>query len=127
MEAKDYPEAIENLQNVVIGLGEYISDLKDELRGQDDKFFFMVLHTQNEAGKPAYTNEPSREAAMRNLQRDCIAWRKLNNDIRRVTSEKAENEAKLERLRGEFKLLLIDKFRLRETLFVEIPEIGVAA
>jgi hypothetical protein len=118
--AINYPAEIEQARIDIVGLSERIAELTDEIGYLDDSFTKIVLEATIEGSKPKYSNETARGIAIRELQRESIAYRKHTLDLRLAQAEKSGAEARLERLRGEFREQLINKLLSKETLVAEL-------
>lgn len=108
MNLKDYPGQIEATLLELATTEREIEASRDILQTFEDEFLERVLKAQKE-GKPLYTNDHQRSAAIRDLQRQSENWQDENENL--VTSERERRRlmAKLERLRGEFSIAKLER------------------
>ena len=105
----NYPEQIEQVNVTLANLNLEIAALRDVISNREAVLSLDVLTAKDEKDKPLYSNETARSAAFTLSRRDDIELQTLTAELRTHEHRRAELLANLERLRGEFKLRLLDR------------------
>ncbi|HXG66560.1 MAG TPA: hypothetical protein VNO70_15780 [Blastocatellia bacterium] len=108
MDVRDYPKEIEALS---LELAEATSDLaavREQMEVEEMETLSTILHARDEAGKPLYGNDKARDIARHRALRDSDTYRQYQLMERGLEARKAAIAAKLERLRKEFSIALLE-------------------
>jgi hypothetical protein len=104
-----YPELIEAAACDVAELTKEINAIRIDMREIEIEQIGEVLSACDEAsGKPIFTNDKQRDYALAARLQDHTQYRHLRATLADKEMEKGTTAARLERLRGEFKLHLIE-------------------
>ncbi|MDQ4121646.1 MAG: hypothetical protein M3209_09390 [Acidobacteriota bacterium] len=109
MNPTDYPQQIEKLNVDAARCNQYIEEVRAQISAIESELQLEITRARNPDGKPVFTNDTARAAA---FTKSCDESDELQTLIaERCTHEfrRAEILAKLERLRLEFKLHLLDR------------------
>jgi hypothetical protein len=105
----NYPHEIEKAITELSEKTFYIAELREAIDRIELEECALVLDEKDEAGKPKYSNETARKAALAARMASHADYSQLKSLLKVAESSKALLGAKLERLRGEFKLHLLDR------------------
>jgi hypothetical protein len=105
----DFPERIEAVSLSLAGKNRELQDLREQLGLRESTATLEILGAKDEQGKPLYSNETTRGAAMKLALASNNQYQELSSRIAAVEQERAELMASVERLRGEFRLHVLDK------------------
>jgi hypothetical protein len=106
----NYPELIEQAATDVAELTKEINAIRVEMREFEVEQLGEVLSASDEAtGKPLFTNDKQRDYALAVRITDNATYQSLRASLADKELAKGIAQAKLERLRGEFKLHLLDR------------------
>ena len=105
----NYPAEIEQTATRIAELVKEIGDIRTDLRDIETEQVVEVLTAKDESGKALFTNDKQRDTALATRLMEHPRHCKLKADLSEGELEKAIAGAKLERLRGEFKLHLLDR------------------
>lgn len=106
---REHPRKIEELQIEIARVGGELETVRGEIGRREALITLDVVTARDEGGKPLYSNESLRTAALTLAKEQS---EELNDfKIRERTLEQTRSElfARLERLRLEFKLFLLDE------------------
>jgi hypothetical protein len=87
---------------------------REELTAIEAEISLQILDARNDAGKPLYANETARANASTLQLRQHTDYQFRLTNIRATEQERARLQAALERLRGLFKVELIER---QETIY----------
>ena len=87
---------------------------RDALTAIEAEISLQILDARNDAGKPLYSNETARANALTLQLRQHTDYQFRLTNIRATEQERARLQAALERLRGLFKVELIER---QETIY----------
>lgn len=110
--AMSTPSKIESTLFEIALLREKIEAKKIQLEEIDDRITLEVHDATGPDGKKAFSNEKLRDIEIRRLQREDKEYWRLSGELGDASYEKDRLTARLERLRGDFKLELIDRLRV---------------
>ena len=109
MKTSDYPATIEqtllNLRADQVELEDYCL----QLAIIEDGITAEILAAKDEKDKPLFPNEQARGIELRARLRENTVWQRVDKSRRDAEYNKAKTLAQLERLRGEFKVSLIER------------------
>jgi hypothetical protein len=106
---QNYPELIEQTLIEIETWRQEIQDLRRVAAEIKETTRITILNAKNEAGKALYSNDQARDAQLvAELAKDEM-YQGAVSQLDKKEYQKAVSEARLERLRGEFKLYLIDR------------------
>ena len=109
MERNNYPEQIEK---AALELGEVqreAAEQRERLAEIESILTLEIAGAKSPEGKPLYSNEATRSAELTLRLRDNKDAAQIKGLLERADGKKTRLLAHLERLRGEFKLLLIER------------------
>ncbi|HET9533357.1 MAG TPA: hypothetical protein VFQ92_23600 [Blastocatellia bacterium] len=106
---QNYPELIEQTLIEIETWRQEIQDLRRVTAEIKETKRITILNAKNEAGKALYSNDQARDAQLvAELAKDEM-YQGAVSQLDKKEYQKAVSEARLERLRGEFKLYLLDR------------------
>jgi hypothetical protein len=103
------PELIEAALVELTDLGFELTRLAAGMEEREDLHLCAILNARDEHGKPTYSNEDRRLIEFRQRLRDDELYQRLLAEQTAKRNARARLEAKVERLRGHFKLHLLDR------------------
>jgi predicted nucleic acid-binding Zn-ribbon protein len=106
---RDYPQKIEELQIEIARVSSELQTAREEIGNREALLTLDVVSTRDEAGKPLYPNEALRSAALTLARENSEELKDLRNREKLLEQTRSELFARLERLRLEFKLFLLDR------------------
>ena len=95
---REHPQKIEELQTV-----------REEIGSKEALMTLDIVTARDEGGKPLYSNESLRAAALTLAKEQSEELNELKNREKTLEQTRGESFARLERLRLEFKLFLLDR------------------
>ena len=104
-----YPEQIERLNLDLAATTRDLAEAREQIDVIEHLITLEVLNARAADGKPAYSNETARAAAIKSRLLEHEQHRQLRRHLLDLEQAKAEALARLERARGEFKLHLLDR------------------
>ncbi len=105
----NYPEQIEAVTLAINRKSRELQDLREQLGLKESAALLEILNAKDEQGKPLYSNETARNAALRLALAANARYQEVERKIAAVEQDRAELVASAERLRNEFKLYLLDR------------------
>jgi hypothetical protein len=109
MKIHEYPERIEDAALALHEISEQLQSVREGLGWIECQVKADVLMARDEAaGKALYSNDTARECAASKLLSEREGYNDLKASERRTEAVKAERSARLERLRKEFEIALLD-------------------
>jgi hypothetical protein len=105
----DYPERIEAVSLTIAAKNREMADLRNQLDLKQSAATLEILNAKDENARPLYSNETARTAAIKLALAANPRYQELERRLAGVELERATAFAGLERLRGEFKLYLLDR------------------
>lgn len=117
-ELRAYPAMIEAVALEIIAINQRIADYRSAVESLNDALTCEVVYAVSpETGKPIFTNEQQRSAAIRDRQRDDPRYQALVSNIQAAEQTRAVASTKAERLRNEFSILKLEMRReLEQTI-----------
>lgn len=106
---REHPEKIEQTSLEIAGLNERLQTLREQIGRQEALMTLEIVTAKDDLGKPLYPNESLRNAALVLSKDQSDELQNLINEEREIERSRAELYARLERLRLEFKLFLLDE------------------
>jgi hypothetical protein len=106
---QNYPEEIETAQLKLADLNDQIADIRDELGKIEVREKMEILFARDDAGKLRYSNDAQREIALEMALGQIVEYADQKIELRQIERRREELKAHIERLRGEFKLALLDR------------------
>ena len=110
--AMSTPVKIESTLFEIGLLREKIQAKSLQMEEIDDQITLAVHSAVDGEGKKLFTNDKARDIEIRRLRREHAEYQRLQGEVSDQTYEKERLVARLERLRGEFKLELIERLRV---------------
>ena len=104
-----HPRMIAEAASSLAQINHQLTDLRHRVAVIEHEATVKILQATNEAGRPTYSNETARTTAQQEILFASEEWRKLYQRIADLEQDRAETIARLEQLRNEFKLLLLDR------------------
>ncbi len=105
----EYPARIESVSLTIAAKSREMTDLRNEISLKESVATLDILNAKDEHSKPLYSNETARSAAIKLALAANPEYQELERKLAAVEVERAGGYAALERLRGEFKLYLLDR------------------
>jgi len=106
---QNYPELIEQTMIEIETWRLEIQDLRRAAAEIKESKRITILNARNDAGKALYSNDQARDAQLvADLASDEM-YQGIISQLDNKEYRKVVSEARLERLRGEFKLYLLDR------------------
>jgi hypothetical protein len=105
----DLLNQIERTANDLAELNYQLQLDREELTAIEAEISLQILDARNDAGKPLYANETARANALTLQLRQHTDYQFRLTTIRATEQERARLQAGLERLRGLFKVELIER------------------
>lgn len=105
---KDYPGRIEAAELELLELKNTLDDRKRDLQIEEDRLFDSVLWAKGEDGKPLFTSDTTRQAALRKLKAndgDLIA---IEQVVQILETAKAKAGFAVQRLKNEFEVVKLE-------------------
>jgi hypothetical protein len=102
------PEEIEAILLHIAAMDEQLKVLRSSIRTVEIDVTLDVVGAKDDRGKPVLGNEKLREAAIAKTLADDERYANLAREVSTVEQERLKFQAKLERLRMEFKLQLLE-------------------
>lgn len=106
---KKHPEQIAELLLKINFQTNEIQDLRERLNLAEANLIVEIHTAKNETGKPLYSNEEIRKAEFVRQSHDNLLIHRLQKELRQKEGERVYSLARLERLRLEYKLFLLDR------------------
>jgi len=105
----DYPERIEAVSLTIAAKNREMTDLRNQLDLKQSAATLEILNAKDEQARPLYSNETARTAAIKLALAANTRYQELERKLAAAEMDRAAAFASLERLRGEFKLYLLDR------------------
>ena len=105
----NYPERIETLALQLAAKTREVQDLREQLDLKESAATLEVLNARDEGGRPLYSNETARNAALKLALTANTKYQELERKLSAAETDRAQLLASLERARNEFKLYLLDR------------------
>jgi hypothetical protein len=109
VETLEYPERIEAVSLTIAAKNREMADLRHQIDLKQSVATLEILNARDENAKPLYSNETARSAAIKLALAANPGYQELERKLAAVEIDRAAAFAALERLRGEFKLYLLDR------------------
>ncbi|HEX8775639.1 MAG TPA: hypothetical protein VF735_18860 [Pyrinomonadaceae bacterium] len=109
VETLQYPERIEAVSLTIAAKNREIADLRNQIDLRQSAATLEILNARDENAKPLYSNETARSAAIKLALAANPGYQELERKLAAAELDRAASFASLERLRGEFKLYLLDR------------------
>lgn len=103
------PERIEAITLLAATKNRDIHESREQLGLQESVATLEILTAKDEHGKPLYSNETARAAAIKLALSSRADYQEMQSKLIILEEERAAALANVERLRNEFKLYLLDK------------------
>lgn len=104
-----YPETIEQTALKLADTTQEITTLRERMNEIEIVETLDIAAAKNGEGKPLYSNETTRSAALALRLVGNEDYTELKETLARAERKRQELTARLERLRGEFKLYLVER------------------
>lgn len=108
MTINEYPALIEAANLELYEAGKELDEERERLARYEAGIKVQILTARNEAGKPLYSNDALRDAAFTEAIADDDRHQQLRVLADGAELEKFTAAAKLDRLRAEFRIALIE-------------------
>lgn len=105
----NYPEQIEATALQLSAKTREVQDLREQIDLRESAATLEVLNARDEQGRALYSNETARNAAIKLALASNNNFQDLDRKLVAAETERAQLLARLERLRGEFRLHLLDR------------------
>jgi hypothetical protein len=109
MERTNYPEQIEETALLLGEVQREAAEQRERLAEIESILTLEVAGAKSPEGKPLYSNEAARSAELTLRLRGHEDAAQIRGLLERADDKKTRLLARLERLRGEFKLLLVER------------------
>jgi seryl-tRNA(Sec) selenium transferase len=106
---REHPEKIEQISLEIADLNERLQSLRERIGKHEALMTLEIVTAKDEQGKALYPNESLRSAALVLSKDNSAELQSLIAEERETERRRAETFARLERLRLEFKLFLLDR------------------
>lgn len=105
----NYPERIESLALQIAAKTREVQDLRDQIGVRESAATLEVLNAKDEEGRPLYSNETARTAAINLALSGNTRYQELSRKLAAAEQERTQLMANTERARNEFKIYLLDR------------------
>ena len=105
----NYPEQIETFSLQLSSKTREVQDLREQVELRESAATLEILNARDEQGRALYSNETARNAAIKLALSSNNNYQDLERRLTAAETERAQLLARLERLRGEFRLHLLDR------------------
>jgi hypothetical protein len=105
----NYPQLIAAQARELAAITRELTDLRNLSARIEHECLLTVITATNDAGKPLHGNETARQVAHQSLLYANQDWLDNRERITELEQRKAETNAQLERLRGEFKIAIVER------------------
>lgn len=105
----NYPSEIEQTALALAECNRQSAELRERLAATESLIILDIAAAKTPEGKPQFSNEVLRAAELTLRVNDDPEARNLKQQIERGEMQKQQHLARLERLRGEFKIHLLDR------------------
>lgn len=105
---REHPQKIEEIQIEIARVGTELQTVREEIGNREALMTLDVVTARDESGKPLYSNESLRVAALTLAKEQSDELNDLKTREKALEQNRSELFARLERLRLEFKLFLLD-------------------
>ncbi len=105
----NYPEMIEQMALKLADAAQEITALRDRMNEIEIIETLDIAAAKAGEGKPLYSNEATRAATLALRLLGNADYTELKETLARAERKRQELTARLERLRGEFKLALVER------------------
>ncbi len=105
----NYPSEIEKTVLALTECSRQSAELRERLAATEAIIIQDIAAAKTPEGKPQFTNESVRAAELTLRMRDDVEAADIKAQIERGEMQKQQQLARLERLRGEFKIHLLDR------------------
>ncbi len=105
----NYPEQIEATVLQLSQRTREAQDLREQVDLRESAATLEVLNARDEQGRSLYSNETARNAAIKLALSSNNNYQDLERKLTAAETERSQLLARLERLRGEFRLHLLDR------------------
>lgn len=109
MESINYPTHIEKASLDLAQVQREAATLRERFAEIESILTLEIANAKSAEGKPHYSNEASRSAELTLRLRDNEDATEIKRMLERADESRNQKLARLERLRGEFKIHLLDK------------------
>jgi hypothetical protein len=106
---QNYPQLIAEQAQALAAIARELTDLRNLSARIEHECLLTVITATNDAGKPLHSNETARQAAHQALLYANQSWLANRERVAELEQRKAEANAQLERLRGEFKIAIVER------------------
>ena len=106
---REHPQKIEEIQIEIARVGTELQTVREEIGKLEALMTLDVVTARDEGGKPLYSNESLRAAALTLAKEQSEELNELKTREKTLDQRRSELFARLERLRLEFKLFLLDQ------------------
>ena len=106
---REHPQKIEELQFEIARVGGELQTIREEIGSREALMTLDVVTARDEGGKPLYSNESLRAAALTLAKEQSEELNELKTREKTLEQTRSELFARLERFRLEFKLFLLDR------------------
>ncbi len=108
-DAMNYPEQIEDVALQLSQRTREVQDLREQVTLRESAATLEVLNARDEQGRALYSNETARNAAIKLALSSNNNYQELERRLTAAETERSQLLARIERLRGEFRLHLLDR------------------
>ncbi len=105
----NYPEQIEATVLQLSQRTREAQDLREQVDLRESAATLEVLNARDEQGRSLYSNETARNAAIKLALSSNNNYQELERRLIVAETERSQLLARIERLRGEFRLHLLDR------------------
>ena len=106
---REHPQKIEELQIEIARVTAELQTVRDQIGNREALMTLEIVTARDDDGKPLYSNESLRAAALALAKEQSEELNSLKNREKALEQNRSEFFARLERLRLEFKLFLLDR------------------
>lgn len=105
----NYPEQIEQTALRLTETTQKISELRERMAEIEAIETLAIVNAKTQEGKPLFSNESTRNAELVIRLRQNNDAAELKQMLTGHEQQRAQMQARLERLRGDFKLMLLER------------------
>lgn len=105
----NYPERIESLALQIAAKTREVQEFREQIGLRESAATLQVLNAKDEEGRPLYSNETARSAAIKLALAGNTRYQESSRRLVAAEQERAQLLANIERARNDFKMHLLER------------------